>query len=272
VEELESHSVATVAGTQELVITGEEAERLRAQYVRTMNGKVIPDNPGALPEDRQIERIHGELRSSLIIDPGSGAIPGNAPFKEQAVIARAATLNSFDGPEQRPFGERCLFSNGAPPMQPIPENNYYQIVQTTREIVISSELVHDARSIRLNASHTPAAVTSWLGDSVGWREGDTLVVETKYFAPNNFLRVNARNPFFVSPQTTGVERFTRVANDEINYLFTVSDPTYYTRASTGETHLLHTIDQMYEFSCHKGNCALQHLLEAARIREKNADK
>jgi len=253
--------------TTKLIITAEEATKLNTQYVETVNGQKIPEDPGTLLEDRQIERIRGELRSSLIIDPEDGKIPGNALFKEKATTARAAVLTAFDGPEQRPSGERCLSSNGAPPMQPNFENNYYQIVQTSTAIMIASELVHDARIIRMNTSHRPTAITSWLGDSIGWWEGDTLIVETKYFAPSSFLRVNSRNPFFVSPQTTVIERFTRVSSDEINYVFTVNDPTYYTRAWTAETHFLRTNDQMYEFSCHEGNYALRHLLEAARDRE-----
>jgi hypothetical protein len=41
-----------------------------------------------------------------------------------------------------------------------------------------SEMIHDARIIPLNAKHQPKELTPWMGDSIGWWEGDTLVVET----------------------------------------------------------------------------------------------
>jgi hypothetical protein len=121
----------------------------------------------------------------------------------------------------------------------------------------------------MDAGHAPAAITLWLGDSVGWWEGDTLVVETNHFSAGSRTRMSGRMVTFVSPQTTVVERFTRVSSDEINYVFTVEDPTYYTRRWTGETHLLHTNNQMFEFSCHEGNYSLRYMLEAARLKDAN---
>jgi hypothetical protein len=206
-------------------------------------------------------------RSSQIIDPEDGKIPWNAPYKEKAATLRRTVLNDFDNPEQRPAIERCLSSNGAPPMQPNLDGNIYQFVQTPDTTVILSEFVHDARIIRMNGTHSPAAVTSWLGDSIGWWNGDTLVVETKYFAPNSSVRLNARYVFFVSPETIVVERFTRVSDSELNYVFTVSDPVYYSLPWTGETHLLTTKDRMFECACHEGNYSLRNILEAARVQD-----
>lgn len=152
-------------------------------------------------------------------------------------------------------------------MQPNLDGNIYQIVQTPATTVIVSEFIHDARIIRINGAHSPPAVTSWLGDSIGWWERDTQVVETKYFAPNSSVRLNARYVFFVSPETTVIERFTRVSANELNYVFTVSDPTFYARAWTGETHLLRSKDRMFECACHEGNYSLQNVLEAARAQD-----
>ena len=152
-------------------------------------------------------------------------------------------------------------------MQPNPEGNFYQFVQTPGTTVIMSEISHDARIVRMNSTHSPAALTSWLGDSIGWWEKDTLVVETKYFAPNSAVRMNSRYLFMVSPQTTVMERFTRVSEHELNYVFSVSDPTYYTRVWTGETHLLRSKERMFECACHEGNYSMRNILEAARIRD-----
>jgi hypothetical protein len=252
-----------------LAMTSEEAANFKAQYIDAMSGQKMPDDPGGLLEDRQIEPIRGELRSSVIIDPQDGKIPFKEIYKERSASIRANVLLTFDGPEQRPNLERCLSSTNAPPMQPTADNNYYQIVQTPHNLVIVSELIHDARIVRINATHAPAAITSWLGDSIGWWEQDTLVVETRNFSANSLTRMSGRMVTFVSPQTTIVERFTRDSNDEINYVFTVEDPTYYTRPWTGETHLLRTNNQMFEFSCHEGNYSLRYMLEAARLKDTN---
>jgi hypothetical protein len=254
-------------GFAQLAITAADAARLKAQYLGGTGGPNQPDDPGRALEDRNIEPIRGELRSSQIIDPEDGKIPWRDGYKEKVAALRRGALTAFDNPEQRSVIERCLSSNGAPPMQPNLDGNIYQFVQSPSSTVIVSEFIHDARIIRMNGTHSPAAVASWLGDSIGWWEKDTLVVETKYFAPNSSVRLNARYLFFVSPETTVIERFTRVSDRELSYVFTVSDPIYYARPWTGETHLLRSNDRMFEDACHEGNYALRNILEAAREKD-----
>ena len=114
-------------------------------------------------------------RTSLIVDPADGRLP---PLLEQAKQRAAARpKRSFDDPETMNLDERCLLetaygsSNAAPPMVPNPfGQNFYQIVQTPSHVMIFTEVVHDARIIRMNAKHLPPSVQQWLGDSVGhWR-------------------------------------------------------------------------------------------------------
>jgi hypothetical protein len=250
----------------QLTITASDAARLKAQYLAG-TGPNQPDDPGRGLEDRNYEPIRGELRSSQIVDPGDGKIPWKNGYQEKLAALRREVLTAFDNPEQRPTAERCLSSTGAPPMQPTLDDNLYQVVQTPATTVIVSELAHDARLIRMNEMHSPAALTSWLGDSVGWWDGETLVIETKYFSPNSAVRLNPRFAFMVSPSTMVVERFTRVSDRELNYVFTVTDPTYYTRPWTGETHLLRSTKRMFEFACHEGNYSMRDMLEAARAQD-----
>jgi hypothetical protein len=251
----------------QLAITAADAKRFEAQYYLGPGGPNQPDDPGRVLEARSFEPIRGELRSSQIIDPENGKIPWNDVFKEKSAAQLRTILTAFDNPEERPPHERCLGMSGAPPMQPTADSNMYQFVQTPATTAIVAELFHDARIIRMNGTHSPAAITSWLGDAIGWWEQDTLVVETKHFAPNSGIRLNARYIFFVSPETTVIERFTRVSANELNYVFTVSDPTFYTRSWTGETHLLSTTKRMFEFACHEGNYSLRNELEAARAQD-----
>ena len=215
--------------------------------------------------------IRGELRSSIIIDPPDGRIPGTPAFKEWQVQARAAVVNALDGPEQRPTSERCLGNPAAqPPNLYNPGTNLRQIVQTKDAVVIVSEVMHFARIVRLNARHAPAAVTSWSGDSIGWWEGDTLVVETRYFTPSDIGRVAGPPPgitFLVSPGATVTERITRVSDDELNYVFTVDDPAHYTRPWTGETHFMRTDDRLFEYACHEANYSMRFILQGGRARD-----
>jgi hypothetical protein len=252
----------------QLAITAADAKRFKEQYLAPSGVKNLVDDPGRALEDRSIEPIRGELRSSQIIDPKDGRIPWNDAYREKPASLLRAVFNAFDNPEQRPGPERCLSSTGAPPMQPTIDGNIYQIVQTPATAVIVSEYIHDARVIRMSGTHSPPALTSWLGDSIGWWEKNTLVVETKYFAPNSAIRLRTRdNIFLVSPETTVIERFTRVSDKELNYVFTVSDPTYYTRPWTGETHLMSSTQRMFEFACHEGNYSMRDMLEAARAND-----
>jgi hypothetical protein len=249
-------------GFTQLAITAADAARLKAQYLDP-SGPTQPDDPG-LDRDRVFEPIRGQLRSSLIIDPPDGKIPWRDDYKEKPLALRRAVLNALDNPEERPPLERCVGSTGAPPMQPMGDNNEYQFVQTPTITAIISETIHDARLVLMNGTHSPAAVTSWLGDSIGWWEHDTLVVETKYFSSSSSVRLTRRYVFLVSPATTVIERFTRVSDHELNDIFTVTDPTYYTRSWTGETHLLRSNHKMFEYACHEGNYSMRNILEAAR--------
>jgi hypothetical protein len=252
----------------QLAISAADAKQLKEQYLNPSGSQNQPDDPDRALEERSIEPIHGELRSSQIIEPPDGRIPWNDAYKDKPEALLRAVLNAFDNPEQRPGPERCLSSTSAPPMQPTLDGNMYQFVQTPATTVIVSELIHDARMIRMNGTHSPAMLTSWLGDSIGWWEKDTLVVETKYFSPSSAARLRGRNNvFLVSPQTSVIERFTLVSDKELNYVFTVSDPTYYTRPWTGETHLLRSTKRLFEFACHEGNYSMRDMLDAARAND-----
>jgi hypothetical protein len=142
-------------------------------------------------------------------------------------------------------------------------NNHYQIVQTPDHVMILVEMVHDARIIPLTRTRTrPATIEPWLGDSIGWYEGDTLVVETR-----NFHRQQT-SPVFISDTGTLTERFTRVGDAEILYEFRVEDPDVYSQAWRGEMTLNGVREQVYEYACHEGNYGLYGILAGARIQER----
>jgi hypothetical protein len=233
---------------------------------------VVKEAPQAdfLEMDTHLARINGQLRSSWIVEPANGRIP----FTDEGKKARAAAVKeTFDNPESRPTSERCMTAVGSPegpPMMNTGFNGNYQIVQTRDYVAINIEMNHDVRIIRLNdRSHPPAWVRPWLGDSVGWWEGDTLVVETTNF-PKALGVDSLGGGFNYSPQGKLIERFTRTGKDQILYRFTIDDPVYFKQAWTGEMPMRPSKGPIYEYACHEGNYSLANALTGARETAKRA--
>ena len=207
-------------------------------------------------------RIGGEARTSILTAPANGRLPA----RPGAGTARARTQlgGNFDNPENRALGERCIVGFGGtsgPPMLPVLYNNHYQIQQTKDAVVVVVEMVHDARIIRLGGSHPPASVRSWMGDSIGHWDGDTLVVETTNLRREQGLR----GP---TDDMRVIERFTRVSPQQVLYQFEVDDPSAFPAPVKGEEALNFTKDKIYEYACHEGNYAMTGILAGARQAEK----
>jgi hypothetical protein len=217
-----------------------------------------------------LARIDGKMRSSWIVEPDDGKIP----FTEAGKKARdAADVDSYDNPEGRPLSERCLISVGSsdgPPMMNTGYNANYQILQTPDHVAIEIEMVHEVRIVRLgDRSHLPDAILPWQGDSVGWWEGDTLVVETTNFNPKSFVD-GFTGGFALSPHAKLTERFTRTGAHGLLYSFTVEDPAYFSRAWRAEMPWRSAPGPIYEYACHEGNYSLPLALSGARVKERAA--
>jgi hypothetical protein len=261
------------AELKSFVITREEAATLQAKILAKSEDLSKPAEPSVYFWDRGVEPIRGEYRSSIITVPADGKLPGNDHFKALAKVAGASVLTAFDGPEQRPGSERCLAAiSAAPPVTVVPAADLRQILQTPHAIVLASEELHEARVVRMNAKHAPSAIVSWLGDSIGWWEGDTLVIETTQFAPTSAARAGPGSLFFVGPKTVVTERIKRVSDDELSYTFTVEDPTYYTQPWQGETRFQRSDERMLEYACHEGNYSLAYALQGGRATDALAKK
>ena len=220
--------------------------------------------------------VDGTIRSSIIVDPSDGMVP----YRDEArallqdyTRGVAGDDARMDGPEQRPLGERCIVgfgSTGGPPMLPVLYNNHYKFVQTPDHVAILVEMNHDTRIVRLNSEHLPDHITPWLGDSIGHWEGDTLVVETTNFHPNQSYRLAIRHQIYVPPSARVTERFTRIGPEEMLYEFSVEDEGAYTQTWKGEMTLRKTKGPIYEYACHEGNYSLPGILAGARYEERKA--
>ena len=224
-------------------------------------------------------QLDGRYRTSIITDPPDGRYPPYsasgqkrrerlAPFRHEntgtAWWLELAT-GPYDDPELRPLAERCILTRGAsgPPSMPGMYNNLKTIVQTDDHVMILVEWMHDARIIRLDSEHLPDAVRKWSGDSIGWWEGDTLVVDTTNFREISGSVSRASRDMHV------VERFSRLDANTLRYQFTVEDPAYET-AWSGEYPWPATGNLLYEYACHEGNYALGGILRGARLLEEEA--
>jgi hypothetical protein len=224
--------------------------------------------------------VNGEKRTSIIIDPPDGQVPQmkaearsrNAALRAAGSVrpdagesAEAGPAGAFDGPELRPLSERCLLgfgsTSGPPSLPNYWYNNLKQVVQTKDSLMILNEMVHDARIIRIGGQHLPASMRKWMGDSVGHWEGDVLVVDTTNFTNKTQFQGSAENLHVV-------ERFSRLADGNLLYQFTVQDPSTWDRPWSGEYPWRATTESLYEYACHEGNYALGNVLSGARQHEK----
>ncbi len=230
-------------------------------------------NTAWMDEGSSLAMVDGEFRSSIIVSPEDGQIPyrWTSTFRRYRDLIQ---LTRMDGPEVRPLGERCIVgfgSTGGPPMLPVLYNNNYQIVQNSDHVLILVEMNHDVRTVRLNSEHPPPQVKKWLGDSIGWWEGDTLVVETTNFHPGQNIRAALKHLVYASDQLKVTERFTRVGEATIKYEFYMDDPDVYSEVWKGELPLRKSTERIYEYACHEGNYAMPGILAGAR-REEAAGK
>ncbi|MFT6094574.1 MAG: hypothetical protein ACJA2Q_002479, partial [Pseudohongiellaceae bacterium] len=173
-----------------------------------------------------------------------------------------------EGPEDRGLSERCIVGfNSGPPFLPSLYNNNLQIVQNQDTAVIMTEMIHDARIVQLgDKPELDENITLWSGDSRGYYDGDTLVVVTKNF---NGLR-QTFNSTGSNEDMVLTEKFTRTAFDNVDYEFTIDDPSTFTDKITAIVPMTKLAGQIYEYACHEGNYGMVNILRGERMEEQRA--
>ena len=203
-------------------------------------------------------------RTSLVIDPPDGRIPALTADAQRRQATRAGLSERLaEGPEDRSLSERCIMGfNAGPPMTPAGYNQNVQIFQTSDYVVLLNEMVHAARIVPLDG-RLHGTLPQWKGDSRGWWEGETLVVETTNFLRETSFRNSSANLHLV-------ERLTRVDPDTLLYEFTVSDPTTWRRPWTAQIPMRRSESPLFEYACHEGNYGMEGTLSGARAIENEA--
>ena len=246
---------------KEFFASDEEAAEFERRAAERINDTLVVHAPAWLDYGTKVLRSR---RTSLIVDPRDGRVPALTPAARQKAAARAEARQRAEGPEDFSLAERCILFGAGPPIVPGAYNNNIQIVQTRDTVVISNEMIHDARIVPTDGRpHLPPQIRPLLGDSRGRWDGDTLVIDTTNFTKETRFRGSDENLHLT-------ERFTRTDRDTLMYEFTVDDPTAFTARWTAALPMARSEERMYEYACHEGNHGLRNMLTSARYAEKAA--
>jgi hypothetical protein len=215
-------------------------------------------------------------RTSLVTDPPDGRIPALTPEAEQKRAAMTEARKNTGPHEPTPGGwvddlgpnglqVRCITGfNSGPPMTPGAYNNNVQIFQTPDSVALLNEMNHNVRVVPLDG-RPHIGLRQWTGDSRGYFEGDTLVIETiGFIRETSFMRGGA------SADLRLTERFTRVSPQILLYEATIDDPATWTRPWKYEVPMQWNPEPLYEYACHEGNYAMEVILAGARAEEAEA--
>src|SRR6185312_1089462 len=164
------------------------------------------------------ERQKPNRQASLVVDPPDGRIPPMTPEGTKFVQSQRGGLgpgqhfpDKVDSWEDFDIYSRCISRGLVSSMLPTLYNFGNQILQAPGYVVIRNEMIHETRVIPTDGRpHTGAGVTSYMGDSRGHWEANTLVVETTNFND----KTGAGGGYFTDAAKV-TERFTRTGPEDL---------------------------------------------------------
>jgi hypothetical protein len=230
-------------------------------------------------------------RTSMLVSPANGKLPALTPWAEELRAAGRTSWftegRTYDWVDDFDTWDRCITRGFPASMLPFRYNNGIRIFQTPGFVVIHFEMLGDRIIPLTRTAHRPPAMESWMGDSLGHWEGDTLVVETtriktgdgatrdvwrRAASPLNVATgVQSNNAIPVTDKAKAVERFTRTGPNALVYELTYSDPPVFTAPWTAR--LTWTRDdgyEFYEYACHEGNVSIRNHINASRAERREA--
>ena len=247
-------------------LTADEANAYQARRLAALNLDTSPERAGLNgPSVNEFWSERGDLvmvgagfPTSLVVDPPNGRIPPLTSARQTRNAERAAARRLGAGPDAFNSSERC-FRDGRPPFFPSADKGLIEIIQTSADVVIRQENLHETRIIPMDGRpHLPVVFRSWVGDPRGSWQGDVLVVDS-----TNFTDLGDR----FDENLHLVEHFSRIDRDTLLYEFTVDDPTVYTQPWTVVMPMKRSTGRLFEDACHEGNYSLPSMLRAIRIQE-----
>ncbi|WP_338240780.1 hypothetical protein [Aurantiacibacter hainanensis] len=230
-------------------------------------------------------------RTSLLVSPVDGKLPELTPDARAKYAAGRSSWTDgvdFDWTSDFDTFDRCITRGFPATMMPHRYNNGIRVMQAPGHVVIMTEMVHEARIVpvmareEMAAQRWPAGTRTWLGQSLGWWDGDTLVIETGNLrtgdsvdddhhargpSPLN-LATHGREPWNIlptSPDARVVERITMTGPDSLVYEVTYTDPQVFTQPWTARLDWSRDEDyELFEYACHEGNVQIRNYITASR--------
>jgi hypothetical protein len=249
-------------------LEGTELQEALARRAKTIAAVETGGEVGAGPSHWYENLSARSARSSLIIDPPNGRLPGFTPTARQRAAAARASGSPTDSWTDRSLWDRCITVGLPFVMFPTGYNNNVRIFQAPGYVVITHEMIHETRIVPIEGRpHLSSAIRQYMGDSSGRWDGNTLVIDVTNFHP-------AITTYHPTASFRGhgatlhlVERYTRTARDEMRYEVTVDDPGTFERPYTAALDLKPQ-GSIFEYACHEGNRGLGNILSAARAEER----
>jgi hypothetical protein len=252
------------------------------------------DEAGTIGFGHWVESDASGRRTSLLVSPADGQLPALTEWA-QHYMAPGVSRTSWTPNTQYNWvsdfdsWDRCVSRGFPASMFPFRYNNGIEVLQSPGFVVISLEMIHDARVIPIVANRAeaearrwPQGVQAWMGQSIGWWEGNTLVIETSNIKSGNSAEADPalRNgsplnmatmgvpPFNIIPtgsQARSVERLTMTGLDSIVYEITYSDPEVFTAPWTARLDWTRNDEyQFFEYACHEGNVQVRNYITASQ--------
>jgi hypothetical protein len=198
-----------------------------------------------------------ELLGAYLAEPGGLSVVdgGKIPYKPEALVVKKERFERRLKPD--PDNLKAVADMEAKCFAPPPPRGAYmplpfQIVQNKKVVLFAYEFAGYPRLVFMGLpvkAEEFYAVDTWIGQSVGRWEGETLVVESQNFLGPVWLD---RAGNFISEKAVVVERYTRTSPDHIAFEATITDPDTFTRPWKLQMPLYRRVDrnaQLLEFEC-----------------------
>ena len=265
------------------------AERSDGSYAAASeNGVGTPGTEGLSDFVKNSSLGH---RTSLIVSPADGQLPPLTP-QAQALYkdGRSGWVpgQNYDWVDDFDSWDRCVSRGFPASMFPFRYNNGVRIFQAPGYVAVYLEMLGN-RVIPLFKNrdealrhHWAEPVEAWMGDPVGWWEGNTLVVDTTNIKSGDSVTRNiydrAASPLNMASQNVPpfntiptsrkahtLERFTMTNPNSLTYEITYTDPDVFTAPWTVRMEWARDDDYvMYEYACHEGDVQVRNYITASR--------
>jgi hypothetical protein len=268
-------------------LTEEEYAQRQEQANRSDQAYEAEDKAGRIGMGHWVESDASGRRTSLLIDPPNGQLPPLTPQAEALYRAGRSSWTpntKYNWVTDFDIWDRCVSRGFPASMLPFRYNNGIRVYQAPGYVTIALEML-GSRVIPIRSGdpqHWPKAVQTYLGNSIGWWEGNTLVIETTNLKTGDSATQDsfARNGSPLNMATMGVppwntiptsekakviERLTMTGPDTIVYEMTYSDPEVFTAPFTARLDWTRNDDyEFFEYACHEGNVQVRNYITASR--------